>query len=164
MTLPVFPSLTITSDALVPEGAFAEAQAAFLSPDPGLVTKLTALLREKNAGVVAHFYMDPELQGVLSSCDWPHIHVSDSLAMADRAIAMAEQGVSTIAVLGVDFMSENVRAMLDASGYSHIPVYRVAAEPIGCSLQLDDSYAELTLPANSLQTVRVRWSPRKEGQ
>jgi quinolinate synthase len=78
--------------------------------------------------------MDPELQGVLSACDWPHIHVSDSLAMADRAIAMAEQGASTIAVLGVDFMSENVRAMLDASGHARVPVYRVASDPIGCSL------------------------------
>ncbi len=134
MTLPVFPSLRITADALVPEGAFAEAQATFLKPDPELVMELTTLLRQKNVGVVAHFYMDPELQGVLSACDWPHIHVSDSLAMADRAIAMAEQGVSTIAVLGVDFMSENVRAMLDASGYADIPVYRVAMDPIGCSL------------------------------
>ena len=134
MTLPVFPSLRITADDLIPEGAFAEAQAAFLRPDRTLVDQLTKLLREKNAGVVAHFYMDPELQGVLSSCDWPHIHVSDSLAMADRAIAMAEQGVRTVAVLGVDFMSENVRAMLDASGYEHIPVYRVTADPIGCSL------------------------------
>jgi len=134
MTLPVFPSLRITADALIPQGAFAEAQAAFLKPDPKLVTKLTMLLRQKNAGIVAHFYMDPELQGVLFSCDWPHIHVSDSLAMADRAIAMAEQGARTIAVLGVDFMSENVRAMLDASGYAHIPVYRVATDPIGCSL------------------------------
>ena len=134
MTLPVFPSLRITADALIPRGSFAEAQAAFLKPDPELVLRLTALLREKNAGVVAHFYMDPELQGVLSACDWPHTHVSDSLAMADRAIAMAEQGVRTITVLGVDFMSENVRAMLDASGYAHIPVYRVAADPIGCSL------------------------------
>lgn len=134
MTSPAFPSLKITATSLVPQGSFAEAQAAFLRPDPRFVSDLTSLLREKNAGVVAHFYMDPELQGVLAACDWPHIHVSDSLAMADRAIAMAEQGVRTIAVLGVDFMSENVRAMLDASGFKHIPVYRVAAEPIGCSL------------------------------
>ena len=134
MTLPVFPSLRITSDALIPKGAFAEAQAAFLRPDAQLVSKLDSLLAEKNAGIVAHFYMDPELQGVLSSCDWPHIHVSDSLAMADRAIAMAEAGVRTIAVLGVDFMSENVRAMLDASGHDDVAVYRVASEPIGCSL------------------------------
>lgn len=134
MTLPVFPSLRITSDALVPKGAFAEAQAAFLKPDPELVAQLSRLLEDKNAGVVAHFYMDPELQGVLSASSWPHIHVSDSLAMADRAIAMAEAGVGTVAVLGVDFMSENVRAMLDASGHEDVAVYRVAAEPIGCSL------------------------------
>jgi quinolinate synthase len=134
MTLPVFPSLRITSDALIPKGAFAEAQAKFLRPDAGVVAQLDSLLADKNAGVVAHFYMDPELQGVLSSCDWPHIHVSDSLAMADRAIAMAEAGVRTIAVLGVDFMSENVRAMLDASGHDDVAVYRVSADPIGCSL------------------------------
>ena len=134
MTSPVFPSLQITADALIPQGSFAEAQAAFLQPHPELVEEVTRLLRAKNAGIVAHFYMDPELQGVLCAGDWPHVHISDSLAMADRAISMAEAGVRTIAVLGVDFMSENVRAMLDASGFEHIPVYRVAAEPIGCSL------------------------------
>jgi quinolinate synthase len=134
MTLPVFPSLRITADALIPRGAFAQAQAAFLNPSPEQVARLTTLLRDTNTGVVAHFYMDPELQGVLSACDWPHIHVSDSLAMADRAIAMAEQGATTIAVLGVDFMSENVRAMLDASGHEKIPVYRVSTDLIGCSL------------------------------
>lgn len=129
-----FPSLRITADALVPEGSFAEAQATYLNPSPELVQELSHLLREKNVGVVAHFYMDPELQGALSACDWPHIHVSDSLAMADRAIHMAKAGVRTVVVLGVDFMSENVRAMLDASGHQAVPVYRVAVDPIGCSL------------------------------
>lgn len=138
MTVPAspgsFPSLIIGADRLEPRGSFAEAQARYLSPSPSLVRELEGLLRDKNAGIVAHFYMDPELQGVLSACDWPHIHVSDSLAMADRAVQMAEQGAQTIVVLGVDFMSENVRAMLDAAGYEHVPVYRVASDPIGCSL------------------------------
>ena len=58
MTLPVFPSLRITADALLPQGPFAEAQAAFLDPDPGLVVQLGDLLRAKNAGVVANLYMD----------------------------------------------------------------------------------------------------------
>jgi hypothetical protein len=31
-------------------------------------------------------------------------------------------------------MSENVRAVLDSAGFAALPVYRVAAEPIGCSL------------------------------
>ncbi|MCA9536201.1 MAG: quinolinate synthase NadA [Myxococcales bacterium] len=129
-----FPSLKITADTLEPQGAFAEAQAMYLSPDAAMVAQLDALLHEKNVGIVAHFYMDPELQGVLAKCTWPHIHVSDSLLMADSAIAMAEAGVASVIVLGVDFMSENVRAMLDAAGHPSVPVYRVTAEPIGCSL------------------------------
>jgi hypothetical protein len=34
------------------------------------------------------------LQGVLSSAAerWPHIHISDSLVMADRAVKMVEAG------------------------------------------------------------------------
>ena len=129
-----FPSLIIRADELAPMGAFAEAQAEYLSPDSGAIAQLEALLRRHKAGVVAHFYMDPELQGVLSSLEWPHIHISDSLMMADAAIRMCQAGAETIIVLGVDFMSENVRAMLDASGFESVPVYRVAAEPIGCSL------------------------------
>ena len=137
MTTPTkqpFPSLKITAQALEPQGAFAEAQAMYLSPDMALVSELDALLHEKNVGIVAHFYMDPELQGVLARCTWPHIHVSDSLLMADSAITMAEAGVTSVIVLGVDFMSENVRAMLDAAGHQQVPVYRVTAPAIGCSL------------------------------
>ncbi|MEM9188339.1 MAG: quinolinate synthase NadA [Myxococcota bacterium] len=129
-----FPSLQITADSFIPKGAFAEAQAEFLTPDGDTVAALDKLLREKNIGVVAHFYMDPELQGVLTACDWPHIRISDSLLMADSAIEMVEAGVRTVVVLGVDFMSENVRAMLTAAGHPEVPVYRVAAEEIGCSL------------------------------
>jgi quinolinate synthase len=129
-----FPTLRIDATRFEARGSFAEAQARFLRPDAAAVARLDALLHEKRIGVVAHFYMDPELQGVLTSCTWPHIHISDSLVMADRAVAMAEAGAKTIAVLGVDFMSENVRAMLDAAGFRDVPVYRVAADPIGCSL------------------------------
>jgi quinolinate synthase len=129
-----FPVLRITKDDLVPEGTFAESQAAFLKPDASVVSELDALLREKKIGVVAHFYMDPELQGVLAACEWPHIGVSDSLKMADRGIEMVEAGCEAIVVLGVDFMSENARAMLDAAGHADVPVYRVAIDEIGCSL------------------------------
>lgn len=82
------------------------------------------MLSEKKIGIVAHFYMDPEVQGVLSSAAarWPHIHISDSLVMADRAVKMVEQGCTTVAVLGVDFMSENVAAILKEAGHSHVQV------------------------------------------
>ena len=129
-----FPSLVIGRDGLVPQGAFAQAQATYLNPDPATVEALRALLQRCNAGVVAHFYMDAELQGVLTAVDWPHVSIADSLKMADAAVAMARAGVSAVAVLGVDFMSENVRAVLDAAGFDQLPVVRLSSDPIGCSL------------------------------
>ena len=85
---------------------------------------LSQVLTEKRIGVVAHFYMDPQVQGVLMSAGarWPHIHISDSLVMADSAVKMAEAGCTAVAVLGVDFMSENVRAILDEAGYHDVKV------------------------------------------
>lgn len=56
---------------------------------------------------------------------WPHIHISDSLVMADRAVAMAEAGCKAVCVLGVDFMSENVRAILDEAGHRDVQVGRL---------------------------------------
>lgn len=129
-----FPSLRIEREALLPRGPFAEAQASFLRPDLTAVARLDALLKAHNVGVVAHFYMDPELQGVLAACTWPHIHVSDSLVMADRAVDMARAGVRAVCVAGVDFMSENVRAVLDHAGFADVEVYRLAEDAIGCSL------------------------------
>jgi quinolinate synthase len=71
-----------------------------------------------------------QVQGVLSSAaeSWPHIHISDSLVMADAAVKMAQAGCSTIAVLGVDFMSENVRAILDEAGLQHVKVIAGASQ------------------------------------
>lgn len=47
---------------------------------------------------------------------------------------MAEAGCTSICVLGVDFMSENVRAMLDAAGHTDVAVYRMDPADIGCTL------------------------------
>eukprot|EP00884_Botryococcus_braunii_P010912 jgi/Botrbrau1/19822/Bobra.0124s0063.1 len=134
--LPRFPSLLISADGLIPQGPFAEAQAQYLRPAPAQVAQLVQLLKEKKIGVVAHFYMDPEVQGVLAAAgeEWPHIHISDSLLMADSAVGMARAGCSAVLVLGVDFMSENVRAILDEAGHSDVQVYRMAEQDIGCSL------------------------------
>lgn len=97
-------------------------QVKYLSPDAERVRELVGLLKSKHIGIVAHFYMDPEVQGVLVAAqkEWPHIHISDSLVMADRAVKMAEAGCKNIAVLGVDFMSENVRAILDRAGHQQV--------------------------------------------
>ncbi|MEZ4318636.1 MAG: quinolinate synthase NadA [Myxococcota bacterium] len=134
MSASSFPTLRITRTDLVPQGAFAVSQATYLRPDRRTVDDLAKLCRERSIGVVAHFYMDAELQGVLTACDWAQIDIADSLKMADSAVKMAEAGMKTIVVLGVDFMSENVRAVLDAAGHEGVEVYRVAEAEIGCSL------------------------------
>jgi len=54
--------------------------------------------------------------------------------MADAAVKMAEAGCTAVAVLGVDFMSENVRAILDEAGHQAVQVYRMSESAIGCSL------------------------------
>ena len=92
-------------------GTFAESQATFLQPDADVVAQLDDLVQRKRLGIVAHFYMDPELQGVLSAMKWPHTFIADSLAMGEAAVKMAEQGVRAVTVLGVDFMSESVRGV-----------------------------------------------------
>jgi quinolinate synthase len=76
--LPRFPSLVIRRDSLQPLGSFAESQAQYLQPDGATVARIASVLQEKKIGVVAHFYMDPQVQGVLSSAaeSWPHIHIS----------------------------------------------------------------------------------------
>ncbi|KAK9117335.1 hypothetical protein Sjap_016282 [Stephania japonica] len=134
--LHAFPSLVIAAQGIVAKGTYAEAQARYLFPDEAKVEELVNVLKEKKIGVVAHFYMDPEVQGVLTAAQkqWPHIHISDSLVMADSAVKMAEAGCEFIAVLGVDFMSENVRAILDQAGFEKVGVYRMSNERIGCSL------------------------------
>lgn len=171
--LPRFPSLVISRDGTSASGAFAEAQDAFLRPDPAMIDALANVVKEKKIGVVAHFYMDPQVQGVLSSAAerWPHIKISDSLVMADGAVKMAEAGCTTIVVLGVDFMSENVRAILDEAGYSHVKVYRMSADAIGCSLAeaaespaYEKYLSQAGVTPNSLHVVYINTSLKTKAQ
>ncbi|KAH9325062.1 hypothetical protein KI387_005240, partial [Taxus chinensis] len=100
---------------------------------------------------MAHFYMDPEVHGVLvaSKQEWPHIHISDSLVMANRALKMAEAGCKTIAVLGVDFMSKNVRAILDRTGFE-----KLAREERGNNMGRVNNIAD---KVKALTKSQARW-------
>lgn len=153
-SIEAFPSLIIggPGQQLTPIGSFAEAQAAFLEPDPDAVHQLADLLRDTNTGIVAHYYMDVELQGVLTAAQKqlqnqqggadgsgigasPTIGIADSLKMGDMAVDMARnRGVKQVICLGVDFMAESVQAILQQNQYSHVPVYRADTRKIGCSL------------------------------
>lgn len=112
----------------------------FLDPDPDAVASLRDGLLKTNMGIVAHYYMDVELQGVLQAVKHSHpdlnnrIGIADSLKMGDLAVEMAKGGTTSVACLGVDFMSESVAAILKKNDFGHIPVYRATSRAIGCSL------------------------------
>lgn len=147
-----FPSLLIGANGrLTPQGSFAEAQASFLDPPHDVVESLLRRLLTSNIGIVAHYYMDVELQGVLHAVrrrqmelynqgvegvpSTPLVAVADSLKMGDDATDMCRNaGVKSVICLGVDFMSESVNAILDRNGFEDVPVYRAAQRHIGCSL------------------------------
>ena len=159
-----FPSLVVgPNHKLSPQGSFAEAQAAFLEPPKETVESLLDQLIDLKVGIVAHYYMDVELQGVLHAVkrrqmellhqqqlqeedggsgsntrripEYPLVAIADSLKMGDDAVQMCtENGVDSIICLGVDFMSESVAAIMGKNGFGHVPVYRATTRHIGCSL------------------------------
>ncbi len=166
-----FPSLTVRADGLEPRGEFAESQATFLHPDEAVVEEIRARCEADAIGIVAHFYMDAELQGVLVRVGAPHTFVADSLAMSDHAVRMVKAGKRTIVVLGVDFMSENVRAVLDAAGHADVPVYRLSEREIGCSLaEAAEGPAylawlrKMALEPNALHVVYINTSLATKGR
>jgi len=137
-----FPSIVIGSErSIEPQGSFAEAQAQFLDPDLDMVETLKEGLLKTNMGIVAHYYMDVELQGVLQALKNSHpelynrVGIADSLKMGDLAVDMCrDYGATSVLCLGVDFMSESVQAILGKNGFGDVPVYRATAKHIGCSL------------------------------
>ena len=68
---------------------------------------------------------------------WPHVSlpVKPFGSLGAKTLHSCRTLVlQAIAVLGVDFMSENVRAILDEAGHADVHVYRMAPADIGCSL------------------------------
>ena len=119
----------------------------FLDPDPDAVEELRQGLLDTNMGIVAHYYMDVELQGVLQALKQSpgmehRVGIADSLKMGDLAVQMCQKndgvgvgvGVTGVICLGVDFMAESVQAILQKHGFDQVPVYRATAQAIGCSL------------------------------
>lgn len=70
--------------------------------------------------------------------------------MADRAVAMAEAGCRAVCVLGVDFMSENVRAILDEAGHRDVAV-RPRPTPPACVAVLQQLRAAAVLVRGLMQ-------------
>ena len=67
------------------------------------ISKIKALLKEKNAVVIAHYYVDDELQALAEETGG---YVSDSLDMANFG---SRHSANTLVICGVRFMGETSR-------------------------------------------------------
>ncbi|KAI5410610.1 hypothetical protein KIW84_055940 [Lathyrus oleraceus] len=73
---------------------------------------------------------------------------------------MAKAGCKSITVLGVDFISKNVRAILDQVGFNEVDVYRMSNERIGCSLAdaaATSTYMEYLEPTSRSTSLHVMY-------
>ena len=83
--------------------------------------------------IVAHYYIDVELQGILQVMKEKHgtlVAILDSLAIGDYAVKICENGATSIACLGVDFMVKSVQAILKRNRFPSIPMYQLQAKEI----------------------------------
>jgi len=86
-------------DNVVPSPWLTEAEKA------DYIVKIKALLKQKNAVVIAHYYVDDELQALAESTGG---YVSDSLDMANFG---AQHKADTLVICGVRFMGETSKIL-----------------------------------------------------
>lgn len=86
-------------DNVVPSPWLSEAEKA------AYIVKIKALLKQKNAVVIAHYYVDDELQALAEETGG---HVSDSLDMANFG---AQHSAKTLVICGVRFMGETSKIL-----------------------------------------------------
>ena len=68
-----------------------------------LKAEILKLKKEKNAVILAHYYVDGELQDIAD-------HVGDSLALAQKAASTASDA-DIIVMCGVNFMGDTVKVL-----------------------------------------------------
>lgn len=68
-----------------------------------LVDEIIRLKHDKNAVILAHYYVDGAIQDIAD-------HVGDSLALAQKAAATAAEA-DIVVMCGVDFMAETVKVL-----------------------------------------------------
>jgi glucosylceramidase len=79
------------------------------------------------------------------------------LAQFSRTIRPGDRAVQTARTLaGLDADALHACATINDDGLISVQMLNTTKQPITCSLQIADRYADLTVPANSVQTVRVQ--------
>lgn len=74
---------------------------AAVEPDPKLVEEIERLKKERDAVILAHYYVPPDVQAIAD-------YVGDSFALAKLAVELPQQ---TIVLAGVEFMGESAKLL-----------------------------------------------------
>ncbi len=120
------------------------------------IEKIKALLLEKNAVLIAHYYVDDELQALAEATGG---YVSDSLDMANFG---AQHSASTIVVCGVRFMGETSKILSPEKTVIMPTLEAECSLDLGCPIdefsQFCDQYPEheVVVYANTSVEVKAR--------
>ncbi len=120
------------------------------------ITKIKALLKKKNAVVIAHYYVDDELQALAEATGG---HVSDSLDMANFG---AQHSAKTLVICGVRFMGETSKILSPEKTIIMPTLDAECSLDLGCPIdefsQFCDQYPdrEVVVYANTSVEVKAR--------
>lgn len=120
------------------------------------IKKIKALLIEKNAVLIAHYYVDDELQALAEATGG---YVSDSLDMANFG---AQHSASTLVVCGVRFMGETSKILSPEKTVIMPTLDAECSLDLGCPIdefsQFCDQYPdyEVVVYANTSIEVKAR--------
>jgi quinolinate synthase len=120
------------------------------------LVKIKALLKQKNAVVIAHYYVDDELQALAEETGG---YVSDSLDMANFG---AQHSANTLVICGVRFMGETSKILSPEKTIIMPTLNAECSLDLGCPIeefsQFCDQYPEreVVVYANTSVEVKAR--------
>ncbi|WP_194868804.1 quinolinate synthase NadA [Pseudoalteromonas sp. PPB1] len=120
-------------------------------------TRIKALLKEKNAVLVAHYYTDPEIQALAEETGGC---VADSLEMA--RFGAKQQDVDMIIVAGVRFMGETAKILTPEKTVVMPTLAATCSLDVGCPIDAFSAFCDqhpdrkVVVYANTSTAVKAR--------
>ena len=120
------------------------------------ITKIKALLKQKNAVLIAHYYVDDELQALAEQTGG---YVSDSLDMANFG---AQHSASTLVIAGVRFMGETSKILSPEKRVIMPTLEATCSLDLGCPVEEFSQYCDqhpdrtVVVYANTSAAVKAR--------
>lgn len=121
-----------------------------------MVKRIAALMKEKNAMIIAHYYTDPDVQFL---ADQTGGFVGDSLAMAEAGLAST---ADTLIVAGVKFMGETAKILSPKKTVLMPTLAATCSLDLGCPIDAFNTFCDqhpdrtVVVYANTSAAVKAR--------